>query len=221
MDEINYFCKDQVGSQALGLASPPSLSLSPTSPFALPNPLRTHLTTSHPLPLPSPLSPHQVIPSELSVKLRSYFRNTMHQIRAKRYESLLQKMSTRLRGDVSLTGSNYLPCVLLLTAGGSTPLTQAAFRMCEYRLRSVPFLVSPDLEPEFMCNLAIKYNAIFAHSHPSKRSRTHTLTHAHTHTRTHSHTRARATHGTRTHRHGAVFTRIALTFCIAMGPSTI
>ena len=33
----------------------------------------------------------------------------------------------------------------------------AAYRMCEYRLRAVPFLVNPDLEPEFMCNLAIKY----------------------------------------------------------------
>ena len=45
---------------------------------------------------------------------------------------LLRKMSTRLRGD-------------------------AAYRMCEFRLRAVPFLVHPDLEPEFMCNLAIRY----------------------------------------------------------------
>ena len=72
------------------------------------------------------------MPSELTVKLRSYFRNTMHLIRSRRYEGLLQKMSTRLRGD-------------------------AAYRMCEFRLRTVPFLVHPDLEPEFMCNLAIKY----------------------------------------------------------------
>jgi hypothetical protein len=56
----------------------------------------------------------------------------MHLIRSRRYDALLQKMSVRLRGD-------------------------AAFRMCEFRLRSVPFLVHPDLEPEFMCNLAIKY----------------------------------------------------------------
>ena len=72
------------------------------------------------------------MPTELTVKLRSYFRNTMHLIRSRRYEGLLQKMSTRLRGD-------------------------AAYRMCEFRLRTVPFLVHPDLEPEFMCNLAIKY----------------------------------------------------------------
>ena len=74
----------------------------------------------------------QNMPTELSVKLRSYFRNTIYLVRSRRYEKLLQKMSTRLRGD-------------------------AAYRMCEFRLRAVPFLVHPDLEPEFMCNLAIKY----------------------------------------------------------------
>jgi len=73
-----------------------------------------------------------LMPSELTVKLRAYFRNTIHIVRSRRYEALLQKMSVRLRGD-------------------------AAYRMCEYHLRTVPFLVSPDLEPEFMCNLAIKY----------------------------------------------------------------
>ena len=30
--------------------------------------------------------------------------------------------------------------------------------MCGYVLRNVPFLVHPDLEPEFMCNLAIKFS---------------------------------------------------------------
>ena len=45
---------------------------------------------------------------------------------------LLKMMSTRLRGD-------------------------AAYRMCQYHLRSVPFLVDPSLEPEFMCHLAIKF----------------------------------------------------------------
>ena len=30
--------------------------------------------------------------------------------------------------------------------------------MCEWRLRAVPFLVSPVIEAEFMCNLAIKYS---------------------------------------------------------------
>ena len=33
----------------------------------------------------------QRLPNELQVKLRSYFRNTLHMIRARRYESLLQK----------------------------------------------------------------------------------------------------------------------------------
>ena len=74
----------------------------------------------------------QNMPPDLTVKLRSYFRNTIYLVRSRRYEGLLQKMSTRLRGD-------------------------AAYRMCENRLRAVPFLVHPDLEPEFMCNLAIKY----------------------------------------------------------------
>ena len=38
----------------------------------------------------------QNIPQDLTVKLRGYFRNTIHLIRSKRYEVLLQKMSTRL-----------------------------------------------------------------------------------------------------------------------------
>ena len=75
----------------------------------------------------------QMLPKELTVRIRSYFRNTVHLIRARRYHSLLQKMSTRLRGD-------------------------AAYRMCEFRLSNVPYLVDSDLEPEFMCSLAIKYS---------------------------------------------------------------
>lgn len=75
----------------------------------------------------------QAIPPELTVKLRSYFRNTMHLVRAKRYDQLLQKMSTRLRGD-------------------------AAFRMSMNIFGNVPYLTNPELEAEFMCNLAIKYS---------------------------------------------------------------
>ena len=30
--------------------------------------------------------------------------------------------------------------------------------MCAFHLRSVPFLVHPGLEPEFMCHLAIRYS---------------------------------------------------------------
>ena len=74
----------------------------------------------------------QQMPSDLKVKLRSYFRNTLHLMRARRYEQLLQKMSTRLRGDT-------------------------AFRMSTRLFGQVPYLVHPDLEAEFMCNLAIKY----------------------------------------------------------------
>ena len=58
----------------------------------------------------------QAIPQELTVKLRSYFRNTMYYVRVKRYEALLQKMSMRLRGDT-------------------------AYEMCRVRLRQVPYLV--------------------------------------------------------------------------------
>ena len=73
------------------------------------------------------------LPRDLVVKLRAYFRNTIHFVRVMRYDSLLKKMSTRLRGD-------------------------AAFHMSQYQLRHVPFLVHPDLEPEFMCNLAIRFH---------------------------------------------------------------
>jgi len=52
----------------------------------------------------------QSMPEELAVKLRSYFRNTIYLVRVQRYESLLRKMSTRLRGD-------------------------AAYEMCRMRLR--------------------------------------------------------------------------------------
>lgn len=63
----------------------------------------------------------QGLPKELAVRLRAYFRNTIHSVRSRRYMVLLNKMSTRLRGD-------------------------AAFHMCEFRLKAVPFLVHPDLE---------------------------------------------------------------------------
>jgi hypothetical protein len=74
----------------------------------------------------------QSLSDELAVKLRGYFRNTIHLVRAKRYDRLLQKMSTRLRGD-------------------------AAFEMCRMKMQRVPYLVDPQLEAEFMCNLSIRY----------------------------------------------------------------
>lgn len=72
------------------------------------------------------------VPADLTVKLRQYFRNTMYLVRVRRYEALLSKMSTRLRGDT-------------------------AYEMCRSRLRKVHYLVDPQVEPEFMCSLAIKY----------------------------------------------------------------
>ena len=74
----------------------------------------------------------QLLPEELTVNLRSYFRNTTHLIRTHRYERLLRKMSSRLRGD-------------------------AAYRMVEHKFRRIGFLVNPEIEPEFICALASKY----------------------------------------------------------------
>ena len=84
----------------------------------------------------------QNLPQELRVKLRSYFRNTLYQIRSKRYEGLLGRMSMKLRGD-------------------------AAYRMCEYRLRQVTYLVHPDVESEFMSNLAIRCTSTPPGWHPN------------------------------------------------------
>ena len=81
----------------------------------------------------------QRLPTDLQVKLRSYFRNTLYLFRSRRYDALLGKMSQKLRGD-------------------------AAYRVCEFRLRRVPYLVAPGLEPEFMSNLAIKcVSAVYSH----------------------------------------------------------
>ena len=74
----------------------------------------------------------ELMPHSLTVRLRSFFRNTMGRIRATHYEKLLRLMSVRLRGD-------------------------AAYARAAWWLRSVPFLVRPDLEPEFMCTLAIRF----------------------------------------------------------------
>ena len=74
----------------------------------------------------------QHLPAELSVRLRVYFRNLVYMIKSSRHDTLLAKMSTRLRGD-------------------------AAIHICEYHLKSVPFLVHAELEPEFMSALAIRF----------------------------------------------------------------
>jgi len=77
-------------------------------------------------------SKDQLLPEELTVNLRSYFRNTTHLIRTHRYDRLLSKMSARLRGD-------------------------AAYRMVEHKFRRIGFLVNPEIEAEFVCALASKY----------------------------------------------------------------
>lgn len=75
------------------------------------------------------------LPEELSVKLRSYFRDLRRVFRSRRHNALLSQMSTRLRGDTAML-------------------------MCAHHLKAVPFLVHHDLEPEFMCNLAIRYATV-------------------------------------------------------------
>ena len=47
------------------------------------------------------------LPHELVVKLREYFRNTIHFVRVLRYEHLMKKMSTRLRGDAAFHTAVY------------------------------------------------------------------------------------------------------------------
>ena len=74
----------------------------------------------------------QGIPLELTLKLRAYFRNTLYLIRSRRYEHLLSKMSLRLRGDASL-------------------------KVAERAFRKVNYLCHPDLEPEFLTNLTIRF----------------------------------------------------------------
>ena len=73
------------------------------------------------------------MPADLTVKLRSYFRNTLHLVRAKRYEHLLLGMSTRLRGD-------------------------ASFNMAKRQLSAIIYLRDPRLEPEFLSHLAVRFS---------------------------------------------------------------
>ena len=80
----------------------------------------------------------QGMPLDLAVKLRSYFRNTLHLVRAKRYEHLLLEMSTKLRGD-------------------------ASYMMAKRQLASVPYLHENSVEPEFLSHLAVRFSlAVFS-----------------------------------------------------------
>ena len=74
----------------------------------------------------------QQLPDEMSIRLREYFRSLLPFDRSRSYDRLLERMSTRLRGDTRmLTG--------------------------EFRLQFVPFLVHPALEPEFLSYLASRF----------------------------------------------------------------
>lgn len=72
------------------------------------------------------------MPQDLTVRLRSYFRNTMQLIRTRRYEQLLNKMSRRLRGDAS-----YI-------------VAKRAFKRISY-------LSHPSVEVEFLCLLTTRF----------------------------------------------------------------
>ena len=73
----------------------------------------------------------QDMPEQLTVRLRAYFRQTLDQLRAERYERLLGRMSTRLRGDTS-------------------------YRMASRHVRQVPYLSVQSIEPEFLCHIAVR-----------------------------------------------------------------
>ena len=81
---------------------------------------------------PSQFVRDQGIPLDLTLRLRAYFRNTLYLIRSRRYEHLLSKMSLRLRGD-------------------------ASFVVAARAFRRVGYLSHPDLEPEFLTNLTIRF----------------------------------------------------------------
>lgn len=71
------------------------------------------------------------MPQDIRVRLRGYFRNTLPIIRLRRYDHLLSKMSTRLRGDASLV-------------------------VARHTFRSVGYLSHPDLEPEFLAHVTTR-----------------------------------------------------------------
>lgn len=71
------------------------------------------------------------MPQDIRVRLRRYFRNTLPLIRLRRYDKLLSKMSTRLRGDTSLV-------------------------VAKHSFRRVGYLSHPALEPEFLCHITTR-----------------------------------------------------------------
>jgi hypothetical protein len=77
----------------------------------------------------------QVMPDQLTIRLRGYFRQTLDQLRAERYERLLGRMSTRLRGDTS-------------------------YRMASRHVRQVPYLSMPNIEAEFLSHIAVRMRVV-------------------------------------------------------------
>jgi len=71
------------------------------------------------------------LPRDLTMRLRTYFGHTTHLLRAKRYDSLLDKMTARLRGDASLE------------------LARSALAKVSY------FEPLVEQEPEFLANVAL------------------------------------------------------------------
>ena len=67
----------------------------------------------------------QGIPQPLAIRLRAFFRNTQHMLRARRYDELLSKMSTSLWAETS-----YL--------------------VARRSLQTVQYLADPSVEPEFL-----------------------------------------------------------------------
>jgi hypothetical protein len=97
----------------------------------------------------------QALPNDLGVRLRGFFRNTIHMSRSKRYEAtrLTQSTHSCCTHCTALFSRRRMHCMrcryeALLKKMSMRLRGDAAYRMCEYRLKSVPFLVHPDLEPE-------------------------------------------------------------------------
>jgi len=67
---------------------------------------------------------------EHKVRLRSFFSQTLHRIRSERYETLLGRMSLRLRGETSLT-------------------------VARSTLRRVNYLADPEVEGDFLSKIAL------------------------------------------------------------------
>ena len=71
------------------------------------------------------------MPGELRIRLRAFFRNSRHLIRAKKQDAILSKMSTSLWGETS-------------------------YFVAKRSLSQVPYLSGGDVEPEFLLSVSTK-----------------------------------------------------------------